>query len=66
LLGGLFGAKAAAPLAVDLDNGQSLEADLIIRGLIPSGKGLGVWKQKLLKDPTRIMEAYLGAVQGQG
>ena len=35
----------------------------VIRGLIQSGKGLGAWKGKLLKDPTRLMEAYLGAVQ---
>jgi len=36
----------------------------VLRGLIQSGKGLGVWKERLLQDPTRIMEAYLGAVQG--
>lgn len=38
----------------------------VLRGLIQSGKGLGQWKNKLMKDPTRIMEAYLGAVQAQG
>ena len=38
----------------------------VIRGLIQSEKGLGVWKDKLLRDPTRVMEAYLAAVQGQG
>jgi hypothetical protein len=26
---------------------------------------LGGWKRKLLEDPTRIMEAYLGAAQAQ-
>ena len=36
----------------------------VLRGLIQSGKGLGVWKERLMRDPTRIMEAYLGAVQG--
>lgn len=35
-----------------------------IRGLIQSGKHLGVWKDRLQRDPTRIMEAYLGGVQG--
>mgnify|MGYP003574548350 CR=1 FL=1 len=38
----------------------------VLRGLIQSGKGLGIWKDRLLRDPTRIMEAYLGAVQGAG
>jgi NAD(P)H-nitrite reductase large subunit len=38
----------------------------VLRGLIQSGRGLGVWKDRLLRDPTRIMEAYLGAVQGAG
>jgi len=36
----------------------------VLRGLIQSGKGLGVWKERLMRDPTKIMEAYLGAVQG--
>lgn len=36
----------------------------VIRGLIQSGKGLGVWKDRLLRDPTRVMEAYLARVQG--
>jgi NAD(P)H-nitrite reductase large subunit len=35
----------------------------VIRGLIQSRIKLGVWKDRLLKDPTRIMEAYLGATQ---
>jgi NAD(P)H-nitrite reductase large subunit len=38
----------------------------VLRGLIQSGEGLGIWKDRLLRDPTRIMEAYLGAVQGAG
>jgi NAD(P)H-nitrite reductase large subunit len=36
----------------------------VIRGLVESGKGLGAWKDRLLRDPTRLMEAYLGSVQG--
>ncbi len=38
----------------------------VLRGLIRSRTPLGVWKQRLMKDPTRLMEAYLGAVQGAG
>jgi len=38
----------------------------VIRGLIQGERGLGVWKDRLMRDPTRIMEAYLAAVQGQG
>jgi NAD(P)H-nitrite reductase large subunit len=38
----------------------------VIRGLIQSEKGLGVWKDRLVRDPTRLMEAYLASVQGQG
>lgn len=36
-----------------------------LRGLIQTRAPLGGWKQTLLKDPTRIMEAYLAAVQSQ-
>lgn len=36
----------------------------VLRGLIQSRLHLGVWKQRLLEDPTRIMEAYLGVTQG--
>jgi len=38
----------------------------VIRGLIQGEKGLGLWKERLMRDPTRIMEAYLASVQGQG
>ncbi len=38
----------------------------VLRGLIRSRIPLGVWKERLIKDPTRLMEAYLGAVQGAG
>jgi NAD(P)H-nitrite reductase large subunit len=36
----------------------------VLRGLIRSRKPLGIWKQRLLDNPTRLMEAYLGSVQG--
>jgi NAD(P)H-nitrite reductase large subunit len=36
----------------------------VLRGLIRSRVPLGEWKGRLLKDPTRLMEAYLGSVQG--
>ncbi len=36
----------------------------VLRGLIQSRLRLGRWKQRLIKDPTRIMEAYLGATHG--
>ncbi|MCU7877453.1 MAG: FAD-dependent oxidoreductase, partial [Candidatus Thiodiazotropha sp. (ex Lucinoma borealis)] len=32
----------------------------VIRGLIRSHVPLGVWKERLMNDPTRLMEAYLG------
>jgi NADPH-dependent 2,4-dienoyl-CoA reductase/sulfur reductase-like enzyme len=38
----------------------------VLRGLIQSKVKLGKWKGHLLKDPTRIMEAYLGATQSIG
>jgi NAD(P)H-nitrite reductase large subunit len=38
----------------------------VLRGLIEGQVKLGEWKHKLLEDPTRIMEAYLGAAQAQG
>jgi NADPH-dependent 2,4-dienoyl-CoA reductase/sulfur reductase-like enzyme len=36
----------------------------VLRGLIRSQAPLGIWKNRLMQDPTRLMEAYLGAVQG--
>ena len=36
----------------------------VLRGLIRSRVPLGVWKTRLMHDPTRLMEAYLGSVQG--
>lgn len=38
----------------------------VLRGLIQSRLHLGKWKGRLLRDPTRIMEAYLGATQSAG
>jgi NAD(P)H-nitrite reductase large subunit len=37
-----------------------------LRGLVEGQVKLGPWKDELKKDPTRIMEAYLGAAQAQG
>ena len=38
----------------------------VLRGLIQTKLKLGKWKEHLLADPTRIMEAYLGATQSIG
>ncbi len=38
----------------------------VLRGLIQTGARLGKWKSHLIKDPTRIMEAYLGTTQAIG
>jgi NAD(P)H-nitrite reductase large subunit len=35
----------------------------VLRGLIQTGTHLGPWKDRLVEDPTRIMEAYLAATQ---
>ncbi|HEY3328191.1 MAG TPA: FAD-dependent oxidoreductase [Novimethylophilus sp.] len=35
----------------------------VLRGLIQTRTHLGEWKQVLLKDPTRVMEAYLASAQ---
>jgi NAD(P)H-nitrite reductase large subunit len=35
----------------------------VLRGLIQSRLRLGRWKKRLQEDPSRIMEAYLGATQ---
>ncbi|MFZ5558978.1 MAG: NAD(P)/FAD-dependent oxidoreductase [Pseudomonadota bacterium] len=36
----------------------------VLRGLIQTGSPLGRWKATLLRDPTRIVEAYLARAQG--
>ncbi len=38
----------------------------VLRGLIQTRIKLGKWKQQLMKDPTRFMEAYLGCTQALG
>lgn len=38
----------------------------VLRGLIQTKLKLGKWKDHLLKDPTRIMEAYLANTQSIG
>ncbi|NIW04324.1 MAG: NAD(P)/FAD-dependent oxidoreductase, partial [Gammaproteobacteria bacterium] len=38
----------------------------VLRGLIQTRARLGVWKDRLLRDPTHIMEAYVAATQGIG
>lgn len=37
----------------------------VMRGLIQTGAHLGDWKDKLLKEPNRISEAYLASAQSQ-
>jgi len=36
----------------------------VMRGLVEGEVSLGPWKQTLMKDPTKLMEAYLGRAQG--
>ncbi|GAA6140557.1 FAD-dependent oxidoreductase [Hydrogenophaga sp. 5NK40-0174] len=38
----------------------------VMRGLVEGQVKLGEWKDKLMEDPTRLMDAYLAAAQGQG
>lgn len=35
----------------------------VMRGLIQGKKDLGIWKERLMKDPHRIMDAYVGLSQ---
>ena len=37
----------------------------VMRGLVEGQVRLGPWKETLLADPTRLMEAYLACAQGQ-
>jgi NAD(P)H-nitrite reductase large subunit len=37
----------------------------VMRGLIQTGAPLGKWKDKLMKEPNRISEAYLASAQRQ-
>ena len=36
----------------------------VIRGLIQTGVKLGHWKDRLMEDPNRVMEAYLACTHG--
>ena len=38
----------------------------VMRGLVEGQVKLGAWKDTLMQDPTRLMEAYLDSAQGQG
>ena len=38
----------------------------VMRGLVEGQIRLGEWKERLLHDPTQLMEAYLACAQGQG
>ena len=38
----------------------------VMRGLVEGQVHLGHWKDKLMQDPTKLMDAYLDAVQSQG
>jgi NADPH-dependent 2,4-dienoyl-CoA reductase/sulfur reductase-like enzyme len=37
----------------------------VMRGLVEGRVHLGPWKERLLRDPTRLMEAYLARAQAQ-
>jgi len=37
----------------------------VLRGLVEGSVPLGPWKDRLLEDPTRLMEAYLATAQAQ-
>ena len=37
-----------------------------MRGLVEGQVRLGDWKDRLLEDPTLLMEAYLACAQAQG
>ncbi|MBS4038094.1 MAG: NAD(P)/FAD-dependent oxidoreductase [Hydrogenophaga sp.] len=38
----------------------------VMRGLVEGQVRLGEWKQRLMEDPTKLMDAYLAAAQAQG
>jgi len=38
----------------------------VMRGLVEGQVKLGAWKETLMEDPTRLMDAYLASAQGQG
>ncbi len=38
----------------------------VLRNLVEGRVKLGAWKDELMRDPTRLMEAYLASAQSQG
>jgi len=38
----------------------------VMRGLVEGQVHLGDWKDRLMHDPTKLMDAYLDCAQGQG
>ena len=38
----------------------------VMRGLVEGQVRLGAWKDRLLREPTQLVEAYLACAQGQG
>ena len=36
----------------------------VIRGLVQTKVKLGPWKERLLRDPNQVMDAYLERTQG--
>ena len=38
----------------------------VMRGLVEGQVRLGDWKERLMQDPTRLVDAYLACAQGQG
>ncbi|PZO19551.1 MAG: FAD-dependent oxidoreductase [Burkholderiales bacterium] len=38
----------------------------VMRGLVEGQVKLGEWKERLMHDPTKLMDAYLASAQGQG
>ncbi|MBT9465299.1 FAD-dependent oxidoreductase [Hydrogenophaga sp.] len=38
----------------------------VMRGLVEGQVKLGDWKDRLMHDPTKLMDAYLASAQGQG
>ena len=38
----------------------------VMRGLVEGQVHLGDWKDRLMHDPTKLVDAYLDCAQGQG
>ena len=50
-----------APMRLDF-----LSAVGVMRGLVEGQVHLGDWKDRLMHDPTKLVDAYLDCAQGQG